>query len=88
MAEATPLYKHDCANCKYLATLNNMDLYVCARQNKIDTLIARYSSEPSDYSSGLEFAKGYEQGSFRHSENIKALYIALVLARIDGYKEE
>ena len=83
-----PLYEHDCQNCKFLATLNNADLYVCASQNKIDTLIARYSSEPGDYISGLEFAKSYEwQGNFKGSEETKALYIALILARLEGYKD-
>ena len=82
-----PLYKHDCDNCKFLATLNNKDLYVCARQKKIDTVIARYSSEPGDYISGLEFAQSYEQGNFKGSEYSKILYIALMLARLEGYKD-
>lgn len=55
-----PLYEHACQNCKFLATLNNADLYVCASQNKIDTFLARYSSEPGDYISGLEFAQNFE----------------------------
>lgn len=60
-----PLYEHDCTNCKFLGTFNNTDLYVCASQKKIDTIIARYSSEPGDYVSGLDFAQKYEQGNFR-----------------------
>ena len=88
MPELTPIYKHDCENCKFLGTLNNTDLYVCAIQNKIDTVIARYSSEPGDYISGFEFAKSYEwQGNFEGSESSKTLYIALILARLEGYKE-
>ena len=82
-----PLYEHDCQNCKFLATLNNADLYVCTSQNKIDTVIARYSSEHGDYISGLKFAQNFEQGNFKGSEETKILYIALILARLEGYKD-
>jgi hypothetical protein len=54
-----PLYEHDCDNCAYLgqfkqSDLRALDLYV--HPGKETTVIARFSSEGSDYSSGLDFA--------------------------------
>lgn len=54
--EDTPQFEHDCDRCLFLGRYNNVDLYVCARSNIADTVIARHSSEGSDYTSGLIFA--------------------------------
>ena len=51
----TPLYDHDCPDCAFLGTFDNKDLYFCPRG--LTTIIARNSSEGSDYQSGLVFAK-------------------------------
>ncbi len=48
----TPRYKHDCDACVFLGRYGVNDLYFCASE---PTLIARQSSEGSDYLSGLEF---------------------------------
>jgi hypothetical protein len=42
-----PLYLHDCKDCIYLGNYENCDLYVCG-----ESVVARRSSEPSDYDSG------------------------------------
>ena len=47
-------YKHDCDKCVYLGEYGDADLYFC-NQSGIKTVIARYSDEPSDYISGMEF---------------------------------
>lgn len=49
-----PQYKHDCDECFYLGRYNGKDLWY--HQNPVAglcTVIARRSSEGSDYSSGL-----------------------------------
>ncbi len=56
-----PRYIHDCKKCKFLGTFREFDLYACGEEVdvekiEVETLIARRSSEPSDYSSGAEFA--------------------------------
>jgi hypothetical protein len=82
-----PLFRHDCDKCVFLGTLNRKDLYVCPIGDKqIGTLVARASSVPSDYASGLQFALDYEKRHYTVSENGEALYIALCLARSNGYK--
>jgi hypothetical protein len=48
----TPRYEHDCVGCIFLGRYGVNDLYYCASE---PTLIARQSSEGSDYLSGLEF---------------------------------
>lgn len=64
-------YEHDCESCRSLGSTDYkgkpVDLYVCGKQGEgLPTLIARWSSEPQDYSSGLESAaicmatKGYQ----------------------------
>ena len=57
-----PIFEHDCDNCKFLGSLKNIngecDLY-CHPPNKDgynESLIIRYSSEPSNYASGIIFA--------------------------------
>jgi hypothetical protein len=50
-----PLYKHDCAICVFLGTFNEADLYF--HHGPLErTVVARYSSDGPDYSSGLCFA--------------------------------
>jgi len=49
-------YTHDCDACKPLGEFGNADLYFCA-QLGIPTVIARFSSDGPDYTSGMEFAK-------------------------------
>lgn len=45
-------YKHDaCSNCKYLGRFKEYDLYYC-QSIFTKTVLARYSSEPSEYLSG------------------------------------
>lgn len=50
-----PLYEHDSDCCTFLGIFKNADLYYCKQMNN-PTVIARFSSDPSDYSSGLCFA--------------------------------
>ncbi len=50
-------YAHDCDRCKPLGVFGGADLYYCDQGELVmPTLIARNSSEPSDYQSGLAFA--------------------------------
>jgi hypothetical protein len=57
-----PKYKHDCIDCKFLGTKKyqdkEYDLYYCNPTKDISsgTLIARFSDEGSEYSSGTGFA--------------------------------
>ena len=57
--KAANKFQHDCENdCLFLGPFVHrgkyVDLYVHQdAHNKIDTVIARYSSEPSDYISGV-----------------------------------
>lgn len=47
-------YKHDCEKCEPLGEFGNIDLYFCNQAAGLGpTVIARYSSEGSDYQSGL-----------------------------------
>jgi len=48
----TPRYSHDCSDCVFLGQFNKYDLYFCPRE---PTIIARYSSEGSEYTSGIIF---------------------------------
>jgi hypothetical protein len=50
-----PRYLHDCECCRFVGFHKDADLYYCATE---PTVIARYSDEGSDYSSGLVFANG------------------------------
>lgn len=50
----TPRFEHDCTECRYLGYTEKADLYWCP-QGGYPTVIARYSSDPPDYSSGLAF---------------------------------
>jgi hypothetical protein len=51
-------YEHDCDECVYLGHDGRADLYFCPQPLfSQPTIIARHSSEPSDYLSGLAFRK-------------------------------
>lgn len=50
-------YQHDCDKCTFLGEHENADLYFCPQGGLSPTVIARYSSVPPDYESGLVFAK-------------------------------
>ena len=45
-----PMYEHDCKSCKFLGNADNADLYCCTSGGQ-KTVIARFSSEGSDYQS-------------------------------------
>lgn len=62
--EGKPLYKHDCSGCRYLGTGvikcfgdEPRDFYVCGEQcpSQCRTILVRWSSNPSDYTSGELF---------------------------------
>lgn len=46
-------HEHDCSKCYPLGEFGIADLYFCEQGGNFPTVIARYSSEGSDYSSGL-----------------------------------
>jgi hypothetical protein len=52
----TPRFKHSCASCMFLGQEDGYDLYACPQGYGSPTVIARRSSEPSDYASGLPVA--------------------------------
>lgn len=58
LAEEQPYHEHDCTRCTFLGHKNGMDLYHCVQGgvHQMPTVIARRSSEGSDYKSGLPFA--------------------------------
>ena len=57
MNQFKPLYEHDCEACIYLGAHNSIDLYLCPHEIGGPTVIARYSSYPPDYTSGMCFAR-------------------------------
>ncbi len=54
-------FVHDCDECFYLGHYEEYDLYYHSdeRGSPIETVIARRSSEGSDYISGMVFSKPY-----------------------------
>jgi hypothetical protein len=58
--EEVPTYEHDCTHCTFLGTGEYSgrlyDLYFCKQGHLTPTVIARGSSAPHDYSSGLQLA--------------------------------
>jgi len=83
MNESKPLFEHDCDRCIFLGSHTieetQADLYW---HDKDPTVIARYSSEPSDYSSGICFAFG-EHSPFLKEAYIRAKEKNLVRPEID-----
>jgi hypothetical protein len=57
----TPKYIHDCEECEYLGQYANADLYL--HKGAFTTFIARFSSEPSDYTSAPAWVN-YDEGYF------------------------
>lgn len=59
-SEETPLYEHDCSHCTFLGTGEYagraFDLYHCKQGHLVPTVIARASSSPHDYMSGMALA--------------------------------
>lgn len=51
-------FDHDCDRCVFLAHGLEHDLYFCPIDVVRSTVIARSSSEPSDYQSGIPVARG------------------------------
>lgn len=51
----TPQFKHDCDQCRFLGTFNDHDLYFCSKGSGA-TVIARWSDNGPDYTSGLHSA--------------------------------
>jgi hypothetical protein len=49
-------YEHDCDHCKALGEFQEADLYFCEQGGVEPTVIARYSDDGPDYSSGMVFA--------------------------------
>jgi hypothetical protein len=58
-----PKHKHDCESCKFLGRHEptNADLYYHPGSPGGETIIARYGSEGSNYTSGWPFADGYPE---------------------------
>ena len=52
----SPLYRHNCQECKYLATFEDKDLYFC-KNHGVPLVKARYSNEEKDVEKGLGLAK-------------------------------
>jgi hypothetical protein len=82
-----PIYTHDCGACKFLGTVVIdevvYDLYYCAGE---PTIIARFSSEGPEYTSGICFG---EASLIKHikgvkGESEKALMVAYTLAMANG----
>jgi len=84
--EKTPLYQHDCENCKFLGSYIDMDLYVCPRERR-PTVICRYSSDGPDYSSGIEFIGFNENLTEAAFRAVSAGYLSVDLVRkqLDRY---
>ena len=59
-----PKYSHDCDSCVFLGMHswedNVYDLYTCKQGRHWPTVIARASSDPRDYQSGIALAKSME----------------------------
>jgi hypothetical protein len=74
----TPRFKHDSDCCRFLAHGLGCDLYYCG-QSGHPTVIARQSSEPSDYMSGISAAAVSDEG--------EPLHLALRIAAEGGLVE-
>ena len=68
-------YVHDCDRCVSLGVFGKADLYYCAK-NGDPTVIARWSDEGSDYTSGMEFANRgcYQLAEAKDRAIAKGLY--------------
>jgi hypothetical protein len=52
-----PRYQHDCSRCIFLGQYDDADLYFCGKGPNA-TVIARFSGDGADYTSGLEVSYG------------------------------
>lgn len=78
-----PRYTHDCEKCEYLGTYNDHDLYHCNKMGRLPTVIARRSSEPSDYLSGMSIAARVRSGQ----TDLLPLRVAYLIAEDLGLLE-
>ena len=79
-----PIHQHDCDRCVFLGTLDQRDLYFCPGE---PTVIARRSSDPPDYQSGLVF--GLTSLKDRPDNYLRAAYqLACDRGLIEGPKTE
>jgi len=80
-------FEHDCDVCKFLGHYQGYDLYICPNGTK--TVIARASSVPSNYSSGMTFAmtslKERIEDGRTLDEGVLALRVARLIAIDLGY---
>ena len=74
-----PRYVHDCDRCRYLGRFRSYDLYVCETKSlSRQSVIARYSDEPSGYASGdVEVWRNIQSEGV---ESTEALHAAIVRA--------
>lgn len=84
-----PKYRHDCSKCTFIGTFCTFDLYFCSAQLQ-GTVVARGSSDPSDYASGLftaeaipleKIIRDFEGDGF---SGIAALRVAYLIAKDRG----
>jgi hypothetical protein len=78
-----PVYYHDCEHCVFLGHYNGSDLYY-HDQGEV-TVIARYSSEPGDYSSGLMFGVSNTGSPELHKAYEIARSTGLIREEVDLY---
>lgn len=76
----TARFQHDSDCCRFIGHGLGCDLYWCDQHGMVPTVIARYSSRPSDYQSGLLVA--------RAQPVTEPLGLALSLAREAGFTDE
>lgn len=48
-----PRYQHDCSACTFLGHFAGYDLYFCPQGGFSPTVLARFSNEGPDYTSGM-----------------------------------
>lgn len=79
ISKRPPVWKHDCKACEYLGGYDIgprlYDLYIC-RSDKLDVVISRVSSEPSDY-----YSMDVDDRLLHHS---KGMYVQLLIAAALG----
>lgn len=85
-----PLHTHDCDRCVFLGTYERHDLYYCGSQRiGSTTVIARWGSDGSEYSSGIEIAVALETRGRVNAQDLgsttRALRVAYLIARDVGF---
>jgi hypothetical protein len=89
-----PVYTHDCPNCTYLGTVRcretqwtygtRYDLYFCTQGGTIPTVLARWSDNGPDFTSGLLFAKEYIQAGLHFHPLVMAYTRAIAYGLLTG----